>query len=159
MNIQTRAAEHHDELVLADRDADLALVAERMSTAASDALGDRHGAGGVRREQTQTEHKPARDAEMERLRAQVAYLKHALAYSDTESMRKRAESVASEELLHCQRRVVQLQGYNQKLARLTEMLSKRLGLPTHRAGPPRAAQATKPPTPSTATAESNIERA
>ena len=106
--------------------------------------------------QTQTEHKPVRDAEMERLRAQVAYLKHALAHADTESMRKRAESVAMDELLQCQRRVVQLQGYNQKLARLTEMLSKRLGLPTHRAGPPRVAQATKPPTPPTATADTSV---
>ena len=108
--------------------------------------------------QSQTDHKSARDAEMERLRAQIAYLKHALAYADSESMRKRAESVAMDELLQCQRRVVQLQEYNQKLARLTEMLSKRLGLPTRRAGPPRVAQATTPSTPSTATAESNIER-
>ena len=48
--------------------------------------------------QSQTEHKPVRDAEMERLRAQIAYLRHALAYADTESMRKRAESAAMEEL-------------------------------------------------------------
>ena len=94
--------------------------------------------------QTQTEHKPARDLELARLRAQVAYLRHALAYADTESMRKRSESAAMEELVQCQRRVVQLHGYNQKLARLTEMLSKRLGLPTHRAGPPR--ELTLPPT-------------
>ena len=110
--------------------------------------------------QTQTEHKPVRDAEMERLRAQIAYLTHALAYADNESIRARAESNAAEELVECQRRVVQLHGYNQKLSRLTEILSKRLGLPTvHATGPPRVAQATKPPTPSTATAESNIERA
>ena len=97
--------------------------------------------------QTQTEHKPVRDAEMERLRAQVAYLKHALSYADNESMRKRSESAAMEELVQCQRQVVQLQGYNKKLARLVEVLSKRLGLPTHRAGPPRVAQTAKQPTP------------
>ena len=107
--------------------------------------------------QTQTEHKPARDLEMARLRAQIAYLKHALAYADSESIRKRAESAASEELLHCQRRVVQLQGYNQKLARLTEVLSARLGLPTHRAGPPRVAQAAKQPSPPTATADTSVQ--
>ena len=33
--------------------------------------------------------------------------------------------------------------YNKKLSSLTEILSARLGLPTHRAGPPRVAQATK----------------
>ena len=97
--------------------------------------------------QTQTEHKPARDLEMARLRAQVAYLKHALSYADSESVRKRAESVAMDELLHCQRRVVQLHAFNKKLARLVEVLSKRLGLPTHRAGPPRVAQTAKQPTP------------
>ena len=80
--------------------------------------------------QTQTEHKPARDAEMERLRAQIVYLKHALAYADNESMRKRSESAAMEELVQCQRRVVQLHGYNKKLARLVEVLSKRLGITT-----------------------------
>ena len=107
--------------------------------------------------QTQTE---SHDLEVARLRAQVAYLKHALAYADTESMHKRSESAAMEEMVQCQRRVVQLQGYNKKLARLNEILSKRLGLLTvHATGPPRVAQATKPPTPSTATAESNIERA
>ena len=99
--------------------------------------------------QSQTEHKPVRDAEMQRLRAQVAYLKHALSYADSESIRARAESAAVEELEQCQRRVIQLHGYNQKLARVTEVLSKRLGLPTHRAGPPRMAQATKAPTPPT----------
>ena len=105
--------------------------------------------------QTQTEHKPARDLEMARLRAQVTYLRHALAHADTESMRKRAESVAMDELLQCQRRVVQLQEYSQKLARLTEVLSARLGLPTHRAGPPRGAQAAKPPP--TATADTSVQ--
>ena len=97
--------------------------------------------------QTQTEHRPVRDAEMERLRAQVAYLKHALSYADNESIRARAESNVAEELVECQRRVVQLHGHNQKLARVTEVLSKRLGLPTHRAGPPRVAQTAKQPTP------------
>ena len=97
--------------------------------------------------QTQTE---SHDLEVARLRAQVAYLKHALAYADTESMHKRSESAAMEEMVQCQRRVVQLQGYNKKLARLNEILSKRLGLPTFRAGPPRVAQATKPPTPPSA---------
>ena len=110
--------------------------------------------------QSQTEHKPVRDAEMQRLRAQVAYLKHALAYADTESIRARAESAAVEELEQCQRRVLQLHAYNKKLSRLTEILSKRLGLPTvHATGPPRIAQATESSTPPTATAESNIERA
>ena len=102
--------------------------------------------------QTQTEHKPARDIEMARLRAQVAYLKHALSYADSESIRARAESAAVEELEQCQRRVLQLRAYNKKLSRLTEILSARLGLPTHRAGPPRVDQATKPPTPPTARA-------
>ena len=98
--------------------------------------------------QTQTEHKPARDIEMARLRAQVAYLKHALAYADTESMRKRSESAAMEELVQCQRQVVQLQGYNKKLARLVEVLSKRLGITTVRTS-------TLPPTPTpTSTATS-----
>ena len=98
--------------------------------------------------QTQTEHKPARDLEMARLRAQIAYLKHALSYADSESMRKRAESAAMEELTQCQRRVVQLHGYNKKLARLTEILSALLGLPTYKAtGPPRIAQATESSTP------------
>ena len=100
--------------------------------------------------QSQTEHKPARDAEMARLRAQIAYLKHALAYADNESIRARAESNAAEELVECQRRMLQLHAYNKKLSRLTEILSKRLGLPTFRAGPPRVAQATKPPTPPSA---------
>ena len=100
--------------------------------------------------QTQTEHKPARDLEMARLRAQVAYLKHALSYADSESIRARAESAAVEELEQCQRRVLQLHAYNKKLSRLTEILSKRLGFPTFRAGPPRVAQATKSSTPPTA---------
>ena len=64
--------------------------------------------------QTQTEHKPARDIEMARLRAQVAYLKHALAYADTESMRKRSESAAMEELVQCQRRLIFLEGVHKK---------------------------------------------
>ncbi len=51
--------------------------------------------------QTQTE---SRDLEVARLRAKVAYLKHALAYADNESMRKRSESAAMEELVQCQRR-------------------------------------------------------
>ena len=76
--------------------------------------------------QTQTE---SRDLEVARLRAQVAYLKHALAYADSESIRARAESAAVEELEQCQRRVLQLHAYNKKLSRLTEILSKRLGLP------------------------------
>ena len=98
--------------------------------------------------QTQTEHKPARDLEMARLRAQVAYLKHALSYADSESVRKRAESVAMDELLHCQRRVVQLHAFNKKLARLVEVLSKRLGITTVRTS-------TLPPTPTpTSTATS-----
>ena len=102
----------------------------------------------------------SRDLEVARLRAQVAFLKRALAYADTESMRKRAESAAMEELTQCQRRVVQLHGYNQKLARVTEVLSKRLGLPTVQAtGPPRVAQAIESSTPPTAMAESNIQRA
>ena len=106
--------------------------------------------------QTQTE---SRDLEVARLRAQVAYLKHALAYADNESIRARAESNAAEELVECQRRVVQLHGYNQKLSRLTEILSKRLGLPTvHATGPPRMAQAIVSSTPPTAMAESNVER-
>ena len=66
--------------------------------------------------QTQTEHKPARDAEMERLRAQIAYLTRALAYADNESIRARAESNAAEELMECQRRVLQLHAYNKKLS-------------------------------------------
>ena len=102
--------------------------------------------------QTQTEHKPARDLEMARLRAQVAYLTHALVYADNESIRARAESNAAEELVECQRRVLQLHAYNKKLARLTEILSKRLGLPTVRAGPPRVTKAAKQPSPPTARA-------
>ena len=97
--------------------------------------------------QTQTE---SRDLEVARLRAQVAYLKHALSYADSESIRARAESAAVEELEQCQRRVLQLHAYNKKLSRLTEILSARLGLPTFRAGPPRVAQAAESSTPPTA---------
>ena len=74
----------------------------------------------------------SRDTEIARLKAENACLRRHLAHADRESQRARAESATADELLHCRRRMIQLQDYNQKLIRLTELLNSRLGVSTHK---------------------------